>query len=55
MAFQIIIFDEDENKDNEDFEIDFNQLTALGRRTLITLKSILCQKTLKAHELFSIT
>ena len=38
MTFQIIIFDEDETKDNKDSEIDFNQLTALGHRTLITLK-----------------
>ena len=31
MAFQIIIFDEDETKENEDSEIDFNHLTALGQ------------------------
>ena len=50
MAFQIIIFDEDETKDNKDSEIVLNQLTALGHRTLITLKEYtMSKKTLKAH------
>ena len=44
MTFQIIIFDEDETKDNKDSEIDFNQLTALGHRTLITLKEYTMSK-----------
>lgn len=44
MAFQIIIFDEDETKDNKDSEIVLNQLTALGHRTLITLKEYTMSK-----------